>query len=117
MVCANDQADDQAYCSYAHSPNSCVYCTEYMDDSSSNYWDDPDFLPPPDYYQPDVYHPPDAGFGDDHLYDMLALLRVAHDACPDAYGSCEADPVISTADGREGGCMAEIMDMIEYSVE
>jgi hypothetical protein len=116
MVCANDRADDQAYCSYAHSPTSCVYCTEYMPYSGSHYWDDPGVLRPPDYYQPDVYHSPDAEFGDDHMDDIWALLRVANHACPDSYGLCEADPVTSTADGRNGGCMTEVMNMIEYSV-
>ena len=29
VVCANDGTDQEAYCSYAHSPSSCVYCADY----------------------------------------------------------------------------------------
>jgi len=100
MVCANDGAEDQAYCTYAHSPTSCVYCSEYRE------------------YVPDVYQPPRPGFGaDDHVEDNLALLRVVEDVCPEQYAECEADPVTTGAEGRAGGCMADVMNLIEYSEE
>lgn len=108
MICANDGAGDQAYCTYAHSPTSCVYCSEYRDNSN-------DGLPTPGYYEPDVYQPPGPGFGDDNVYDALALLRVAEEYCPDQYADCEADPVTTGAGGRPGGCIADVMNMIEFS--
>ena len=67
-----------------------------------------------DYYQPDVYDPRDSGFGGQ--YDVLGLLLIAGDVCPQQYEACEAD-VMMTADGRVGGCMADVMNMIQYSEE
>ena len=114
MVCANDWTEQEAYCSYAHSPTSCVYCTEYTDDSDGQWGDHDGIMAPPDYYEPDVYDPTDPAFGGQD--DVLGLLRIAGDVCPEQYEACESS-VSLTADGQAGGCMVDVMAMIQYSEE
>lgn len=109
-VCGNDNTDTEAYCTYGFGPNTCAYCSEYVDDWG---WDELDPWSMAPQIEPDVFTPDLGGsdFGGVDDLDIHLMLGLVGQTCPDEYRACEMDLTHTPT------CMEEIMTLLGHSLE